>query len=130
MIKWSALLVGCMCLSHGAQVNAQTGSIAGTIRYVGVIPSSQRITLTDGQILFHNDLVVHKKNQGLRDVAVTMEWTGKVAADAGTPTGDDGDFSFKQWVHLLCPRPAGRRSHFCAGWCADSAGCILLRMAS
>ncbi|MBI2807831.1 MAG: hypothetical protein HYX68_22850 [Planctomycetes bacterium] len=70
-----------VCLTVApALVSAQTptGTITGTIRYTGIIPPSQRITLTDGQILIHNDVVVHKKSKGLRDAAVLLDWTGKV----------------------------------------------------
>ena len=59
-----------------------TGTIAGTVRYVGMTPPSQRIMTTDGQTLVHNDVVVHPRSKGLRDVAAVLEWKGKVPADA------------------------------------------------
>jgi plastocyanin len=59
-----------------------TGTITGTVRYVGVVPPSQRFTLTDGQILIHNDVVVHPKSKGLRDVAAILDWKDKIPADA------------------------------------------------
>jgi plastocyanin len=58
-----------------------TGSIGGTITYTGVVPPSQRVTLTDGQVILHNDVVIHAKTKGLRDVAVVLEWKGQVPAD-------------------------------------------------
>ncbi|MBM3992835.1 MAG: hypothetical protein FJ303_01565 [Planctomycetes bacterium] len=59
-----------------------TGTIAGTVRYVGVVPPDERVTLTDGQVILHNDVVVHPKSKGLRHVAVVLDWKTKVPADA------------------------------------------------
>jgi plastocyanin len=59
-----------------------TGSITGAIRYTGVIPPSQRITLTDGSLLMHNDVVVDAKTKGLRDVVVLLDWKEKTPLDA------------------------------------------------
>jgi plastocyanin len=51
------------------------------VTYVGIVPPSQRVTLADGQVILHNDVVVHPKTKGLRDVAVVLDWKEKVAAD-------------------------------------------------
>lgn len=59
-----------------------TGAIAGTIRYVGIVPPGQRVTLTDGQVILHKDVVVDPKTKGLRDVAVVLDWNEKMPADA------------------------------------------------
>ena len=59
-----------------------TGTITGVVRYTGVVPPNQRINLTDGQLMLHNDIVVHAKSKGLRDVAVVLDWKDKVPADA------------------------------------------------
>ncbi len=59
-----------------------TGTITGTIRYVGVVAPGERVTLTDGQVIVHNDIVVHAKSKGLRDVAVVLDWQEKAPADA------------------------------------------------
>lgn len=59
-----------------------TGTITGAIRYTGAIPPSVRVTLTDGQVILHNDVVVDAKTKGLRDVAVMLDWKEKIAADA------------------------------------------------
>ncbi len=58
-----------------------TGTLAGTIRYLGVVPPNQRIMTTDGQTIIHNDVVVHAKTKGLRDVIVVLDWKEKVPAD-------------------------------------------------
>jgi plastocyanin len=68
-----------LCLT--APVAAQTGTITGVICYTGIVPPSQRVTLTDGQVILHNDVVVDAKSKGLRDVAVVLDWKVKVAAD-------------------------------------------------
>lgn len=59
-----------------------TGTITGTIRYVGDVPPSKRVTLADGQVILHNDVVVHPKTKGLRHVAVVLDWNAKVPAEA------------------------------------------------
>lgn len=58
-----------------------TGSIAGTIRYLGEVPPNRRIMTTDGNTIVHNDVVVHAKTKGLRDVIVLLDWKEKVTAD-------------------------------------------------
>jgi len=68
--------------SGSALAQAPTGTITGTIRYIGVVPPGQRLTLTDGQTLQHNDVVVHPKSKGLRDVVAVLDWKEKVSADA------------------------------------------------
>lgn len=77
----TALLV---TLINSAIASAQppTGSITGTIRYTGVVPPNTRIMTTDGNTIMHNDIVVHPKTKGLRDVIVLLEWKEKTAADA------------------------------------------------
>jgi plastocyanin len=74
------LLLVLMLMATG-EVAAQTGAIAGTIRYTGEVPPSKRIMATDGQILMHNDLVVQAKTKGLRDVIAVLDWKEKIAAD-------------------------------------------------
>lgn len=59
-----------------------TGSIVGTIRYVGDVPPSQRVMTTDGQVILHNDIVVHPKTKGLRDVVIVLDWHEATTADA------------------------------------------------
>lgn len=81
--RWCILLGLCMASPAFAQPPA-TGTIAGTIRYTGELPPSERVTLTDGQVILHNDVVVHAKTKGLRDVAVVLDWKTKVPADAKT----------------------------------------------
>lgn len=61
---------------------AQTGAIVGTVRYVGIVPPSQRVTLTDGQVILHNDIVVDARSKGLRDVVVMVDWKKPALADA------------------------------------------------
>lgn len=58
-----------------------SGTIVGTIRYVGEVPPSQRVTLTDGQVILHNDVVVHAKTKGLKDVAVVLDLKERIPAD-------------------------------------------------
>ena len=58
-----------------------TGTVTGAIRYTGAIPPSQRIALTDGQTLLHNDVVVDAKTKGLRDVVVMLDWKEKAPLD-------------------------------------------------
>ena len=75
------MILALLLMSHTC-ASAQeplTGTIAGTIRYVGVVPPSQRITLTDGQVTLHNDIVVDAKTKGLRDVALTLDWKTRSA---------------------------------------------------
>lgn len=71
-----------LLLLFSGAVCAHTGTITGTIRYVGVVPPSERVTLTDGQVILHNDVVVHPKSKGLRDVAVVLDWKEMVPAPA------------------------------------------------
>lgn len=71
-----------LLLCAASPLAAQTGAITGAIRYTGVVPPNQRVTLTDGQVIEHNDVVVDAKSKGLRDVAVVLDWKEKVAADA------------------------------------------------
>jgi plastocyanin len=73
-----SLLFG-ICVSFPAQ-GTPTGTITGVVRYVGNVPPGQRILLADGQALLHNDVVVHPKTKGLRDVAVVLDWKEKVPA--------------------------------------------------
>ncbi|MCI0638281.1 MAG: carboxypeptidase regulatory-like domain-containing protein [Gemmataceae bacterium] len=61
---------------------ANTGTIAGTVRYLGVVPPDVKISTTDGGTIYHNDLVVDPKSKGLRHVAVILEKAPK--ADAKT----------------------------------------------
>ena len=82
MYRIPLVLVCVPFLAGVLAAQSATGTIAGVVRYAGVVPPSQRITLTDGQILLHNDIVVHAKSKGLRDVAVVLEWKEKVPADA------------------------------------------------
>ncbi len=76
------LVVSLLVTSKLAAQTPPTGTIIGTIRYVGVVPPSQRISLTDGQSLLHNDVVVQPKTKGLRDVVVMLDWKEKAPADA------------------------------------------------
>ena len=73
-----------VCLIGAGSLFAQspTGTITGTIRYTGIVPPGERVTLTDGQVILHYDVVVHPKSKGLRDVAVVLDWKEKVPADA------------------------------------------------
>jgi plastocyanin len=76
-------LIACVALlSLTAAQSSATGTITGTIRYTGVVPPSERVTLTDGQVVLHNDVVVDARTKGLRDVAVVLDWKEKVPADA------------------------------------------------
>src|SRR4029077_7915054 len=76
-----ALLVAFVVVGTVSAQERISGTIAGTIRYVGVVPPRERVTLTDGQVIPHNDVVVQAKTKGLRDVAVVLEWKDKVPAD-------------------------------------------------
>jgi plastocyanin len=78
----SLLLLSTVAASGAFAQGPATGAIAGTIRYVGVVPPSQRVALTDGQILLHNDIVVHPKTKGLRDLAIVLQWKEKAPLDA------------------------------------------------
>jgi plastocyanin len=71
-----------LLLLTSLSASARTGTITGVVRYTGVVPPSQRVTLTDGQVILHNDVVVDAKSKGLRNVAVVLDWKEKVAADA------------------------------------------------
>jgi plastocyanin len=62
--------------------SSRAGAIAGTIRYLGEVPPSQRILTSDGATIVHNDIVVHPKSKGLRDVVAVLEWKEKIPADA------------------------------------------------
>ena len=72
------------------------GTITGTIRYIGLVPPNQRVMTTDGQVIVHNDIVVHPKTKGLRDVIVLLDWKEKVPADpkAKPVTIDQRDMLF------------------------------------
>ncbi len=75
-------LVFLLLVTPALLAQAPTGTIVGVVRYTGVVPPSKKVTLTDGQILLHNDIVVHAKSKGLRDVAVVLSWKEKLPADA------------------------------------------------
>jgi plastocyanin len=77
-----ALLLLLLTVAPAAAQSPATGTITGTVRYLGVVPPSQRIALTDGQILLHNDVVVDPKSKGLRDVIAVLEWKAAIPADA------------------------------------------------
>jgi plastocyanin len=77
-----AAAVVLLCCAVVAGQQASTGHVRGTIRYTGALPPDRRITLTDGQVIVHNDVVVEAKTKGLRDVAVILDWKEKVPADA------------------------------------------------
>ncbi len=49
------------------------GTIAGVVRFTGVVPPPKRHTTAEGTVLVHRDLVVSPKTKGLRDVAVVVE---------------------------------------------------------
>ncbi|MSQ96268.1 MAG: hypothetical protein EXR98_17185 [Gemmataceae bacterium] len=66
--------------SAGAQT-PETGTISGTIRYVGDVPPSKRIMTVDSVTFLHNDIVVQAKTKGLRDVIVLLDWKEQVPAD-------------------------------------------------
>lgn len=57
----------------GAGEPAKTGTIDGTVRYLGEVPPPQRILTTDGNTILHRDLVVDAKTKGLRFVAVLLD---------------------------------------------------------
>jgi len=80
---WTLIVLTLVICTHGVAAQApEPGTIRGTIRYLGAVPAAQRVTLTDGQVILHNDIVVHPKAKGLRDVIVILDWKAKIAADA------------------------------------------------
>ena len=90
----------CVLLGLAGPAFAQTptiGTITGTIRYVGDLPASERVMLTDGQVILHNDVVVHAKTKGLRDVAVVLDWKTKVPADAKARAGATAEVTV-EWL--------------------------------
>jgi plastocyanin len=50
-----------------------TGIITGVVLFTGKVPPDQKIEATDGTTIVHNDLVVDRKSNGLRYVAVVLE---------------------------------------------------------
>src|ERR1043165_7747997 len=83
MIMCQGMLLLLIVLSGDLPAQAPaTGTITGTIRYVGEVPPNQRILTTDGQVIIHNDVVVQPKTKGLRDVAVVLDWKGKAPLEA------------------------------------------------
>jgi plastocyanin len=50
-----------------------TGTITGTVRFLGEVPAPKKILTTDGSEIYHSDLVVAKKTKGLRDVVVHVD---------------------------------------------------------
>lgn len=70
-----SLIVSVLIVTGASPCLAQekSGSIQGTVRFLGEVPPDQRIMTTDGGIIMHNDLVVDPKTKGLRFVAVYLE---------------------------------------------------------
>src|SRR5690242_20422872 len=81
MLAMNAILYCLMLAAAGPTAPAQTGTIAGTVRYLGEVPPTQRIMTTDGAVILHNDVVVHPKTKGLRDVAAVLVWKEKTPLD-------------------------------------------------
>lgn len=79
MRLFAPLLV--LALAGVAHADGPTGTIVGTVRYLGEVPPDRKIVTSDGAILRHNDLVVDAKTKGLCHVAVIVDANDAPAAD-------------------------------------------------
>lgn len=50
-----------------------SGTLAGSVRFLGEVPPAQKVMTTDGGTILHRDLVVDAKSKGLRYVVVLLE---------------------------------------------------------
>jgi plastocyanin len=50
-----------------------SGAVTGEVRFTGTVPESKSILVSDGSTISHHDLIVDKKNKGLRDVLALLE---------------------------------------------------------
>lgn len=65
---------------------SKTGTIVGTIRYLGGIPPATKILTTEGNTILHNDFVVDAKTKGLRFVVAALEGAAEQPkADKASP---------------------------------------------
>src|SRR5262245_33152839 len=49
------------------------GEVVGTVRFLGTVPPARTIPVSDGSTITHQDLLVHPRTKGLRDVVVMLE---------------------------------------------------------
>jgi plastocyanin len=90
-------LLSLLTMAPLAWSGEETGTIAGTTRYVGDVPAAQKIVASDGTVIIHNDIVVDEKSKGLRHVAAILQ--GKF-----TPAKKRGPASIDQRDMLFVPR--------------------------
>ena len=91
-------------LGHGQNNEpAKTGTILGTIHYLGDVPEAEKILTTDGNTILHRDIAVDGKTKGLRYVAVILD--NPPAAKGGNREGpvivDQRDMVFSPRVVAL-----------------------------
>jgi plastocyanin len=71
-LAWLSL-PACLLLGLPARPAEKPGSIAGVICYTGRVPPPEKIVITDGSTIEHQDLVVDPRTKGLRDVVAVLE---------------------------------------------------------
>ncbi len=76
------LLFGLTALAGGDEPT--TGTIAGTVSFLGEVPAARKVLLSDGGTLLHNDLVVDGPTKGLRYALVHLD---KAPPAKGKPAG-------------------------------------------